>query len=321
VAARRILVTAVSNYWGSRLAARLAAKRGVERVIGLDTRAPDAELASRIDFIEADVRSEDLPRLVRAADPDVVVHNDILQFAEPGRAGRQLHDINVIGTLSLLTACEGLPSLRAIVVRGSAAIYGAEPSAPAFFTEDMAERYPLRTRFQRDLGELENLFATFARRHPEVTCTTLRMQPILGPGLDSPITRLLRAPVVPTFLGYDPRVQVLDADDSVAALAAAVARPVRGAVNVAGEGTVSLQRMLRRMRRPSLPIAAPLFGTVVGIATRLGLPEMAPEVPRYLRYGRGVDLTRMREELRFAPALTTEQAIERVVAPEHEVVA
>src|SRR6476469_8672010 len=109
MAARRILVTAVSNFWGARLAATLLATRGVERVIGLDTRAPGEELASRIEFIDADVRSEDLPRLLRAADPDVVVHNDILQFAEPGRAGRQLHDINVIGTLSLLTACEGLP--------------------------------------------------------------------------------------------------------------------------------------------------------------------------------------------------------------------
>jgi UDP-glucose 4-epimerase len=312
VAARRILVTAVSNFWGSRLAPQLAARRGVERVIGLDTRSPGEELAAGIDFIEADVRSPDLPRLLRAADPDVVVHNDIMQFAEPDRAGRQLHDINVIGTLSLLTACDQLPSLRSIVVRGSAAIYGSEPSAPAFFTEDMAQRYPLRTRFQRDLGELENLFENFARRHPAVTCTVLRMQPVVGPDLDSPITRLLRAPVVPTFLGYDPRVQVLDADDSVAALAAAVRRPVRGAVNVAGEGTVSLQRMLRRLRRPSLPLLPPLFGPVVGVAERLGLPEMAPEVPRYLRYGRGVDLTRMREDLRFAPSLTTEQAIERV---------
>jgi hypothetical protein len=42
------------------------------------------------------------------------------------------------------------------------------------------------------------------------------------------------------------------------------------------------------------------------------MPEMSPDTARYLRYGRGVALVRMREELRFAPALSTQEAIERV---------
>lgn len=310
-APRRILITGVANYFGTQLAGRLAADPGVERVTGVDTRPPSRELAARIALVDADVRSDDLPRLVRAADPDVVVHNEVLQFAEPGRATRQLHDINVIGTLSVLTACEGLPSLRAIVMRGSAAIYGAEPSAPAFFTEDMAGRYPLRTRFQRDIGELETLLENFARRHPAVTCTMLRFQPVVGTELETPIARLLRAPVVPTFLGYDPRVQVLHEQDAVGALRAAVRRPLRGAVNVANEGTVSLARMLRRLGRPSLPIAAPLFGPVVGAGRRLGMPPVSDDVARYLRYGRGVDLRRMHDELGFTPERTTQQAIEQ----------
>ena len=67
------------------------------------------------------------------------------------------------------------------MIRGSAGIYGAEPAAPQFFTEDMSRLYPLRTRFQRDVGEIENLFETYRRRHPHVTCTMLRYQPSIGP--------------------------------------------------------------------------------------------------------------------------------------------
>ena len=125
--------------------------------------------------------------------------------------------------------CDGLPTLRAIVVRGSAAIYGSEPGAPAFFTEEDADRFPLRTRFQRDIGELERLVGAFARRHPAVTCTVLRLQPVVGRDLDTPVNRLVRAPVVPTVLGYDPRVQLLDAEDAIGALRRAVLHPVRGA--------------------------------------------------------------------------------------------
>src|SRR5204863_3297277 len=99
-----------------------------------------------------------------------------------------------------------------------------------------------------------------ARRHPGVVCTILRPQPIVGPGLDTPIMRLLRSPVIPTWLGYDPRIQVVHGDDAVAALAAAVRRPVRGPVNVAGDGTVALSRMLRRLRKVGLPIGPPGLG-------------------------------------------------------------
>lgn len=312
MAGRRVLITGVANPFGARLAHRLAADPGVARVVGVDTRPVDPALAERIDVLAADLRSAELPALVRAAAVDTVVHNDIVQFPEPGRPRASLHDINVIGTLQLLTVCDGLASLRAIVVRGSAAIYGSEPAAPAFFTEDDADRFPLRTRFQRDIGELERLVGAFARRHPAVVCTVLRLQPVVGRDLDTPVNRLLRAPVVPTVLGYDPRVQVLDADDAVGALRRAVLHPVRGPVNVAADGVVSLSRGLRHARRPALPIAAPLWGPLVGGARRVaGQPPLPDEIGRYLRFGRGVDTARMRGELGYGPEHSTLEALAR----------
>ena len=312
MAGRRVLITGVANPFGARLADRLAADAAVERVVGVDTRPVEPALAKRIDVVAADLRSAELPPLVRAAAVDTVVHNDIVQFPELGRPRAAIHDVNVIGTLQLLTVCGGLPTLRAIVVRGSAAIYGSEPAAPAFFTEEDADRFPLRTRFQRDIGELERLVGAFARRHPTVQCTVLRLQPVVGRDFDTPVNRLLRAPVVPTVLGYDPRVQVLDAEDAVGALRRAVLHPVRGPVNVAADGVVSLSRALRHARSPALPIAAPLWGPLVSAARRaVGQPALPDEIARYLRYGRGVDTTRMRGELRFEPEHSTLEALAR----------
>ena len=56
--------------------------------------------------------------------------------------------------------------------------------------------------------------------------------------------------------------------------------------------------MLRRLGRRSLPFAP------------LGLGSAGPDVVRYLRYGRGVDTTRMRDELGFTPSRSTIEAIE-----------
>ncbi|MBI5106065.1 MAG: NAD-dependent epimerase/dehydratase family protein, partial [Solirubrobacterales bacterium] len=310
--ARRVLLTGVASPLAARLAAALADEPGVEAVIGVDSREPQPELAGRIDFLEADLRRGSLGRLLKRAAPDAVVHHDVVQFPEPGRSARHLHDLIVIGTLQLLAACGELPGLRALVVRGSAAIYGAEPDGPAFHTEDLARRAPLRTRWQRDVGELERLVEAFARRRPDVTCTILRFQPVVGRDLDTPIMRLFRAPVVPTFMGFDPRLQFVHADDVVGAHLAAVRAPVRGPVNVAGDGTVSLSRTLRRLGRPSLPILPPLYRATVKRVP--GLPDVPEDAVQYLRHGRGVDTTRMREELRFTPAYTTAAAIEAVAA-------
>ena len=96
-----------------------------------------------------------------------------------------------------------------------------------------------------------------------MTCTVLRLQPVVGRDLDTPVTRLVRAPVVPTVLGYDPRVQLLDADDAMGALRQAVLHPVGGPVNIAADGVVSLSRALRHARRPALPIAGPVWGPLV----------------------------------------------------------
>jgi UDP-glucose 4-epimerase len=314
--ARRILVTGVANFWGAGLARALVADPEVERVVGIDTRTPPADLAERITLVDTDLRAPQLRTLVRASAVDAIVHTDIPQFPEPGRAARQLHDLTVMGTLQLLAAIGDLATLRTVVVRGSASIYGSAPTAPAFFTEDMAAAAVEQgaTRFQRDLAEIEKLVEGLARRRPDVTCCVLRAQPVIGAKLDTPITRLLRAPVVPTMAGFDPRVQVLHEDDSVAVLAHAVRNPVAGAVNVGGAGTVALSAAIRRMGRIALPIAHPFFGPIAGGLRRLGLPPMSEDTVRYLRYGRGVATDRMTSELGFEPRYDTRAAIDAVAA-------
>ena len=317
VPARRILITGVANFWGIGLARALLADPGVEQVVGIDTRIPPADLAAQISLVEADLRTPQLRRLVRASAVDAIVHTDIPQFPEPGRAARQLHDVTVMGTLQLLAAAGDLPTLRTLVVRGSASIYGSGPAAPAFFTEDMAGAATGRekaTRFQRDLGEIEKLVEGLARRRRDVTCTVLRLQPVIGATLDTPITRLLRAPVVAVMLGFDPRVQVLHEEDSIGVLHRAVHHPVPGAVNVAGAGTISLNAAIRRMGRPSVPIPHPLFGTVAGAARWIGLPRLSEDTVRYLHYGRGVATERMTGELGFTPRYDTRRAIDTVAA-------
>ncbi len=286
-------------------------------MVGIDTRRPRTAL-ERTELHDADIRDPEVAGLIRYAAPDAVVHNKIVRQPGPGMSSRAMHDINVIGSLQLLGACERVPSIQSIVIRGSAGIYGAEPHAPQFLGEEMARLFPLRTRFQRDVAEIENYFETFSRRRPHVTCTMLRYQPAIGPSLGTQITRYLSQPACPTYLGFDPRIQLVHEHDALEALLAAIRNPVRGAVNVAGRGTIGLGRMIRMAGRPPLPIAGPLFAPVTEAARRLGMGAYSDDFRRLLRYGRAVDIRRLEEEVGHEPRYSTVAAVQDWLARRNE---
>ena len=308
MARRRVLITGISTPLGTELARRLEGDPDLDYLAGVDTRPPGAPLR-RTDFFRIDVREPALMELLPRLRVDTVVHNNILRRPYAGMTAKTAHDINVVGTLQLLAACERIASLRTLVVRGSAGIYGSEPAAPQFFTEEMSRLYPLRTRFQRDVGEIEDYFSAFARRRPDVTCTMLRYQPAVGPRLDTQVSRYLSTRVAPTYLGFDPRLQFVHPRDGLEALMATIRRPVDGAVNVASRGTIGLTRMVRMAGRRTVPLPAPLFGPAVGAGNRFGFPVLSLDFQRLLRFGRAVDLTRLTEEVGFTPRFTTVAAV------------
>jgi UDP-glucose 4-epimerase len=306
---RRVVIVGVASHWGLELARRLERDPSVDYLAGIDIEPPPADL-ERTDFIEADIRGSLLARLLPSTEADTIVHCGILWYPESARPARVLHDVNVIGTLQLLAACERTPTLERLIVRGSAAIYGCEGATPYFFTEDMARTLPLRTRFQRDVSELEAYVENFARRHPALSCCILRCQPEIGADLDTPLVRYLGLPAVPTQLGWDPRLQFLHADDAHGALEAATRAPIRGPVNVAPSGSISLSHILRLVRRPAVPIPHPLFSVALErLGSRLGAGPLYGDGVRLLRFGRGVDNSRMRTELSYEPRFDAEGAV------------
>ena len=164
---RRVLITGVSGFWGTELARRLERDPEFEYIAGLDVRPPAADLG-RTEFIRADIRNPLLSKLLPQTEVDTVAHCDVLLVPEPGKAPAQLHDINVIGSLQLLAACEKTESVRTIVVRGSTAIYGAEAERPAVLHRGHGAALPLPHAVparRRRAGELlRELRAPLSRR-------------------------------------------------------------------------------------------------------------------------------------------------------------
>jgi UDP-glucose 4-epimerase len=304
---RVVLVTGVSRYLGGRFARLLAASPDVDRVIGVDVIPPPHDIGDA-DFVRADIRNPVIARIIEHAGVDTVVHMSVI--ATPlGAGGRvSMKEINVIGTMQLLAACQKSASLRRLVVKSTAAVYGSSPRDPAMFTEGMLGKQEPRSGWGKDSIEVEGYVRGFVRRRPDIDVVTLRFANIIGPGIRTPMTDYFALPVIPTPIGFDGRLQFVHEDDSLEALRLATLGSAEGTINVAGDGIVLLSQAARLAGRPTVPVPPQAGGVVRQLFRRQGLVDLSRDQMRFLSYGRGLDTTRMRDALGLQPRFTTREA-------------
>ncbi len=310
---RVVLVTGVSRYLGGRMARILTDDPAVERVIGVDVVPPRADIGGA-EFVRADIRNPIIAKVINAAQVDTVVHMGVI--ATPMQAGGRsaMKEINVIGTMQLLAACQKSASVQRLVVKSSSSVYGAGSRDPAMFGEEIEPRHSPSSGWAKDSAEVEGYVRGFARRRPDVSVTTLRFANFIGPRVQTPMTAYFSLPIVPTVMGYDARLQFIHEDDGLAALRLAAVSDTVGMFNVAGDGVLLLSQAIRRAGRASVAVPGPLVGLVGRGFITAGLADFSPEQVRFLTYGRGMDTTRMRQVLHFEPRYTTRGAFDDFVS-------
>ena len=303
----RVLITGLSTFWGGRLARELERDASVEAIIGVDSRDPRVEL-ERTEFVRIGTQHSLIRRIIGAAEIDTVIDTRLAvdSIWQPARVA---HENNVIGTMNIVTACDGRDSpVRKFIFKSSAHFYGCERDDPAYFAEEMARPHPPRTPIERDIVEAEATVRDFAERNRDKTVTVLRFANGLGPGLTTSHSRLFSLPAVPTILGFDPRYQFIHEDDIVGALLHAVHEDLHGICNGAADGVLVLSEVIDLLDKPMLPVLPPWgTGLAAGPLNRLGL-RIPVEMLNQLRYGRGLD-NRKLKAAGYVPRLTTRETV------------
>ncbi|GAA3659036.1 NAD-dependent epimerase/dehydratase family protein [Streptomyces chitinivorans] len=304
-----VLVTGVARRLGGRFVRRILREPDVDRVVGVDAVPPGHHLGGA-EFVRADIRQPSVAGVLAEHGVDTVVHLDVsgVQLLPGTRAS--VKETNVIGTMQLLGACQKAPSVRRVVVKSSTNVYGSSSRDPAVFTETTSAKALPGGGFTKDIVEVEEYVRGFARRRPDVAVTVLRFANILGPGAETPLAEYFRLPVLPTVLGYDPRLQFVHEDDVVEVLRVSAGEPRRGTLNagtfnIAGDGVLLLSQAARRLGRPTLPLLLPAIRWTGTALRTVGVTDFSAEQIRLLTHGRVVETTQMREVLGFEPRYTT----------------
>ncbi|SDJ82007.1 UDP-glucose 4-epimerase [Actinopolyspora mzabensis] len=310
-----VLVTGVSRFVGAHLAGRLAENPAVGRVLGVDSERPRRELSRRMgraEFVRADIRNPLIARIISEAAVDTVVHASSNTDEMPV-ARAAMKEMNVLGTMRLLAACQESPHVRKLVVKSTSAVYGASSRDPAVFDEEMAPKDLPSSGYAKDAVEVEGYVRGFGRRRPDVAVTLLRFTDLIGPRIDSVLTRYFSLPLVPTVFGHDARLQLLHPEDALAVLRRAALEELPGVFNVGADGVLMLGQAIRRAGRVPVPIPGTMVSPLAGFFRGTNLASLSAEQMRFLNFGRVVDTAKLRDRFGFAPRWTTQQAFDDFV--------
>ena len=103
------------------------------------------------------------------------------------------------------------------------------------FTEDSSSRRPFREGFAKDSLDIEGYARGLGRRRPDIAVTILRLANMIGPAMDTTLSRYLAGPLVPTMFGRDARLQLLHEQDALGALERAAMAGKAGTFNIGAE--------------------------------------------------------------------------------------
>jgi UDP-glucose 4-epimerase len=290
---RRVLVTGLGTFWGGRLAQMLERDPEVDVIVGLDRFEPTIAL-ERTEFVRSDASYSILARIVKAAQIDTILHT-FLVVDSTQMSGRSLHEINVIGTMNLLAAASAPDStVRSVVVKSSSLVYGAAPEDPVWFKEDSRRSHAPRTKVEKSLLEVEGYLRDFAEDNPHVIVSLLRFSNVLGPDITTPLSQALELPLVPSILGFDPRLQFVHEEDVLRSILFVLRNECPGIYNVAGDGLLPWSEVAAICGKRLAPISPYFTELSTAALRRMRICDLPQETLELLRHGRGVDTRRIK---------------------------
>lgn len=306
---RTIALSGARTFLGKNLLKLLEEGEQVRRVVVIDAEPPEqAGVKTRsypVDRTQPNASAR-IAEILASEGVDALVH---LGFMEnPVRSAAWAHEYESVGTLNLLNACRE-QRIKKLILGSSTSLYGPHYDNPHFLRESAPLRGLFGAPFLADKIDAERQVEAFAREQTGSCVTVLRFAPLLGPTVESYMTRWLSRRLVPTLMGYDPLLQVVHEVDAIFALKHALDSDAPGAFNIVGDGVLPISTVIKLVGRISLPLPYFLARRLTALLWLAGASEVPSQMLRFLRYLCVADGEKARRELGFLPSYSTREAV------------
>lgn len=256
-----------------------------------------------------DVRDDHFLTWVEEIKPDVIIHlASIIQLPD-SMTTEDAHDIDVKATERLLEVSVNI-GVKKFIVTSSGAAYGYWKDNAEWLTEDMPVRGNDDYFYSSHKRQVEEIMDKYRKQNPELKQVVLRPGTVLGPNFQNPITNMFNKNIINGIAGCDSPFVIIWVDDLVEYLIESALTNVEGVYNVAGDGTLSLKDIAKRLNKPYLPIPPTFLRLALSILKPLGLSQYGPEQVKFIEFRPVLSNEKIKANFNHQPSKSTQQAFE-----------
>jgi len=262
---KNVLITGVSGYIGSRVAALLSREDRVRSIAGTDIREPEPRIPGLI-FIKRDIRKR-LDDILHRHSIDTVVHTAFI--LPPIHNSTIMESVNLGGTLMLLESCARC-GIRHLLYTSSSTAYGFHHDNEV----PLCENSPLRGNddfsYSRIKKMIERHIEAVREDNPDLAITVLRPCFVVGPGFSNPLAQHLQKRIVILPGGSHP-LQFVHEDDLLEIIMLMLRNRKDGVYNVGSTGTLSFREMVDMLGNRLIEVKPGLIYVLNALAWKLRL--------------------------------------------------
>jgi len=307
---KKVAVTGVSGYIGSGLLSRLEGMENVERVVGVDVKAPK-DSSPKLKFYCQDI-SEPLSDIFIENEVDSAVHLAFVLKPTHDKTGARKIDIG--GAVNFLEACRQA-QVKHILYLSSHTVYGAHPDNVLPLKEDSPLRPLPGFQYSWDKAQAEREFGDFATAHNDACVTILRSCPVIGPNAGGSVVTSMFKSIMIFVAGYDPPMQFVHEDDLIELMLTFLSQKKAGIFNVAGDGDIRYSEIARLCRRRAVSVPEKLLRLLMGVSWALRLQNESPTSGlEFIKYPPLVSTEKLRSGVGFQFRYSSQDAIASFVS-------
>ena len=278
-----VAVTGAASPLGALVTERLVARvgAGVGRVVAIDrTRGNGTGATWRVGALD----TPDVADLLRGADV-VVLLAPAVDLQSTLTSPVALRRGQLVRTAqAVTTGAAAVGARRLVAVTSAMVLMSVDPHDPVPLPDDAPVVALPDDGAVGDLIEVEQVLARVPRTHPALAVTVLRPAALVGPGVDTVVSRHFEAPRLLTLRESETVWQFCHVDDLAEAVALTVAADLDGSLTVGSPGVLSQAEIerLSGMRHVELPTSL-AFGTAERLHRVGVLPAPASDLAYVVR--------------------------------------